>query len=118
MSKADDETKTNEVFRIVAMWIALGAASVLILGYIYFIVKAFDPDIIRNQLKQQPRVTFGIPLAGFVAYCLVTLLKIGSGPIEFEVLGFKFRGSSGPIVLWVLCFLAITLAMKMLWVNV
>jgi len=76
MSKADDETKTNEVFRIVAMWIALGAASVLILGYIYFIVKAFDPDIIRNQLKQQPRVTFGIPLAGFVAYCQLLFLKL------------------------------------------
>jgi hypothetical protein len=48
----------------------------------------------------------------------VSLLKVTSGPIEFEAIGFKFRGASGPIVLWVFCFLSIAVAFHLLWPNV
>jgi hypothetical protein len=40
------------------------------------------------------------------------------GPIEFEAFGFKLRGASGPIVLWVFCFLSIAAAFQLLWRNV
>ena len=57
----------------------------------------------------------GVPMSAVTAFCIVSLLKVTNGPIEFEALGFKFRGASGPIVLWVLCFLAIVVAFRVLW---
>jgi hypothetical protein len=59
--------------------------------------------------------TVGLPSAAIAALCLVLFLESASGPIEFEGLGFKFKGASGPIVLWVFCFLAITAAIRLLW---
>jgi hypothetical protein len=35
--------------------------------------------------------------------------------IEFEAAGFKFRGASGPVVLWIFCYLAIVTSIKLLW---
>jgi hypothetical protein len=59
----------------------------------------------------------GTPMSAVTAFCIVSLLKVTSGPIEFEALGFKFRGASGPIVLWVLCFLSVVAAFHLLWSN-
>ena len=60
----------------------------------------------------------GTPLSAMTSYCLVSLLKVTNGPIEFEAAGFKFRGASGPIVLWLFCFLAIGAVFHLLWGNV
>lgn len=65
--------------------------------------------------QQHFAATIGLPAAALVALCIVLFLEHTSGTIEFEGLGFKFKGASGPIVLWVLCFLAIAGAVKLLW---
>ena len=57
----------------------------------------------------------GLPFASVGSLFLVLLLRYSAGPIEFEGLGFKFKGASGPIVMWVLCFLATVSAIKLLW---
>ena len=57
----------------------------------------------------------GTPMSAVAAFCIVSLLKVTSGPIEFEAFTFKFRGASGPIVLWVFCFLAIVASFRLLW---
>jgi uncharacterized membrane protein len=57
----------------------------------------------------------GLPAAALAALCLVLVLEVKSGPIEFEGFGFKFRGASGEVILWVICFLAIATAIKLLW---
>jgi len=59
--------------------------------------------------------TIGLPLSGLASLSLVLFLKYSTGPLEFEGLGFKFKGASGPVVLWVLCFLSIAGAIKLLW---
>jgi hypothetical protein len=51
------------------------------------------------------------------ALCLVIVLENTSGPIEFEGLGFGFKGASGPLVLWCLCFLVMTAAIKAVWAT-
>jgi len=43
------------------------------------------------------------------------VFRTTEGQIKFDALGFHFEGASGPIVMWVICFLAITLAIKVLW---
>ena len=53
---------------------------------------------------------------GVAALFIVMVCKIFTGDkLSFSALGFKFEGASGPVVLWVLCFLAITLAIFTLW---
>jgi hypothetical protein len=60
----------------------------------------------------------GTPMSAITAYCIVSLLKVTNGAIEFECLGFKFKGASGPIILWLLCFLATAFAFHSLWSDV
>jgi len=57
----------------------------------------------------------GLPFAGFLAYFIVGTLENVRGNIEFEAVGIKFSGASGPIVLWVLVFLAIVIAIRLIW---
>jgi len=57
----------------------------------------------------------GLPAAAAASFVVVLLLRNTEGPIEFEGLGFKFKGASGPVVLWVFVFLAIAAAIRMLW---
>jgi hypothetical protein len=67
-------------------------------------------------IQKQYAATLGIPLCVVSSVCVVLLLKATAGPIEFEALGFKFRGASGPLVLWIFCFLAMIFALKLLWI--
>lgn len=60
----------------------------------------------------------GTPMSAVTAFCIVSLLKVTNGPIEFELSpAFKFHGASGPIILWVLCFLSIVFGFHLLWSN-
>ncbi len=34
---------------------------------------------------------------------------------RMEAFGFKFRGASGPVVLWIFCFLAVIFGVYLLW---
>jgi hypothetical protein len=57
-----------------------------------------------------------VPFAGYASLALVWLLESLSGqPIEFKAIGFEFKGPAAPIVMWVLCFLAIVVAIGVTW---
>ena len=67
-------------------------------------------------VKEHFAAVVGLPMAAAGAFVVVVLLKQGTKePIEFEGLGFKFRGPSGLVVLWLMCFLGIALGIKLLW---
>src|SRR6266481_6820111 len=51
-------------------------------------------------------VTMGIPCSALGAVILCTLFRTIEGRVKFGGLGFTFEGAAGPIVMWVLCFLA------------
>ena len=76
----------------------------------------YDPRLYNLALEHVP-ATAGLPLAALASLAIVICLRTTNGPIEFEGVGFKFRGASGPIVMWVVCFLAITVAIKLLWIE-
>jgi hypothetical protein len=59
--------------------------------------------------------TIGLPCAAAASFTIVSLFRTTEGKITFQALGFKFEGASGPIIMWVLCFLAITTAIRILW---
>jgi hypothetical protein len=66
-------------------------------------------------LKDHYAAIVGLPAAASVSFILVVLLRQTDGPIEFEGLGFKFRGASGQVAMWVICFLAFAVAIKLCW---
>lgn len=57
----------------------------------------------------------GLPGAAFASLWFVTFLEQTRGQIEIKIHWFEFKGASGPIILWVIGFLAITGAIAMLW---
>lgn len=57
----------------------------------------------------------GLPAAAVGALFLVLVLRMASGPIEVDIGALKFKGAAAPIVFWLLCFLAMASAIKMLW---
>lgn len=80
-------------------WISLGT------------VRLISAEVLRDHFA----AVVGLPMAGILALWVVTILRSQTGPIEFEAMGFKLRGASGPVILWVVCFLAIALAIRLLW---
>jgi hypothetical protein len=60
-------------------------------------------------------VIFGLPGAALVSFILVIVFEVHFDKIDGVFSILKFRGASGPIILWVLCFLSIVSAMKLLW---
>ena len=94
-----------------ASWIVVSGAALFTAIYLGILVLRDYDAIIREHFA----ATVGLPLAGIASFCIVYVLQHSSGAIEFEVLSLKFKGASGPIVFWVLCFLGMALAIKLLW---
>jgi hypothetical protein len=56
-------------------------------------------------------------MAAALSYILVTLLPTNSGRVQFQALGIKLSGPAGQIVLWMVCFIVIAAAIRLLWQN-
>jgi hypothetical protein len=89
--------------KTVAQWAALIGGGVFAGSFIVGGAASmlYDPELYRVALEHMP-ATIGLPSAALAALCIVIVLENTSGPIEFEGLGFRFKGASGPVVLWCL----------------
>ncbi len=87
------------------------ATVVILSGILSLAPSGFLMEIVKAHFA----ATVGLPVAAVFSVFLVVVLQQASGPVKFEGLGFKFEGTSGQVVLWVLCFLAIACAIKLLW---
>jgi hypothetical protein len=109
---------TDEGIKQIARWIALFGVSFAsffaLCAFIY--IFASDISLLRQLIQDNPQAIIGLPVAALNSYCLVIFLEASSGPIEFEALSFKFRGASGPLVLWIFVFLAMVAGIKILWI--
>jgi hypothetical protein len=87
-------------------WIVLGLS--LIFGYRIYWDAPIDPSFVPFMC-----VGFGV----IVAFAIVISLSYVAGELEFELPGFKAKGASGPIILWVICFLAILFGFYIMGVS-
>ena len=115
-ASAGEAADTQRLPGITGLAIFIGAA----IATIAFLVAIAKHSLrhgnwVSEIVKEHFAATIGLPLAAIGALCVVLLLGFTEGPIEFSALGFSFSGAAGPIVFWVLCFLAIALAIKILW---
>jgi len=108
-----DETRLRKL----VTWVTLTVTGIFVLGtpVIFLYLGTTSPNW-QPFFKDHFRALVGVPEAVGAALILVIILRAAAGPIEFEApFGFKFKGASGPLVLWVLCFLAIAAALWRLW---
>jgi hypothetical protein len=110
-----DETSANEKIASFAFKISvLGSFLWCILGLIVIYgVRVYFNSPIHPSFVPFIGVTFGV----IVAFAIVLTLKYTNGDIEFKLFGNELRGASGPIVLWVVCFLAIVYGLYLLGIT-
>ena len=107
--------KLDERFRFVIGWAFVILALLLaLIALAWWLAVDWNAPYLVSKIDQQFNVVIGVPVSIAAALMIVLFLRTTDGPIEFEVLGFKFKGASGPIVLWVLVFLSIVAAIKVL----
>jgi hypothetical protein len=113
-----DSSSPPSLVRQVVTWLCVASGPALA-GITFF-------PIIRAALQQQQwllaifrqhyAAIFGLPSAALLSFILVVVFEARFDNIEMEIANLvKFRGASGPIILWVLCFLSIASAIKLLW---
>jgi hypothetical protein len=73
-----------------------------------------DPDFVDFILRNYA-VFFILPYIGCLAYFIVVTLEVTRGPVEVEVGTVKIKGAGGPILFWVIIFVAVTSVIKMFW---
>ncbi len=103
-------------------WFGIGVriAAFIILASIIgallaFVIGQWNNPEIRAIVTAHLQAAIGLPVAGVFAFLVVALFRTTEGRIRFEVLGLKFDGAAGPIIMWVFCFLAITVSIRLLW---
>jgi hypothetical protein len=99
-------------------WVVFSLVVLILLGlmgaWLRVVVTGFE-DAKGPFVLQHYAVIVGLPVAGVFSFIVVYLFKQTSGPVEFEAFTLKFRGAAGPVILWILCFLATAAAIKALW---
>lgn len=122
-NNSDDNEKKHDGFeedlKGIAKFFVLVGAFLLGGGYLLFAFIALwskSQSIIDIALLHTP-IVFGLPSAVLISLWVVVFLENTSGPIEFEALGIKFKGASGPVILWVIGMLSISIAIKLLWLG-
>jgi hypothetical protein len=113
----DDQDKAaDNVLAIISRWVVVVLFFLFVAGVTWsFGYGGVNPDVFRIVVLENFAASVGLPAAAAAALFIVLVLKVTSGPIEFEGLGFRFKGASGPIVLWVMCFLSMVFGIKALW---
>ena len=108
-------TESQERALSFLIFLLIVLAFVALVGtWLTLVIVSFDE--VRTALLIEHYVAIvGLPAAGAAAFVLVFLFRQTSGPIEIEAFGTKFRGATGPLVLWNLCFLSMAAAIKMVW---
>jgi hypothetical protein len=94
--------------------IAISAVLICAIFYVLFLMVEWTSEWTKVALEHF-RVTVWLPIAAALAFFVVAFFETTAGRIQFEFLGFKFAGASGPILMWILCFLSVVFAVRTLW---
>jgi hypothetical protein len=93
----------------------LAILALFVIALATLLITQWNSPEVHAMVMQRFPVIVGLPAAGIFAYVLVSLFEITSGNVEFSVLGMKLKGAAGPVLMWVICFIAIVFAIHLLW---
>ncbi len=113
------DNRTDIVLNIILKWTAvLFFISMVVLVSIYSMGSLLEISWIEIRDEPLAVAIAYVTFSSSLALLLVLLLNYTLGPIEFNGLGFSFKGASGPVILWVLCFLAIIAGLSIIYESV
>jgi hypothetical protein len=70
----------------------------------------------NDMVKQHFVSTVWLPAAVVTSLTVVLILRTMEGDIALKFSKeFELRGASGPIIMWVICFLTLVLAVRLTW---
>jgi hypothetical protein len=110
LGREDDNRVLKLITTAFFVFILVGTA-------IFYVIAVISPILeLPYSYNISPGTEKFVSVSFAVAIALLVVLSLSyvAGPIEFEALGFKFRGASGPVVLWVMCFLALVIGLYVL----
>src|SRR5262245_37516985 len=98
-------------------WIAAVSGVVIMVGIFCLMVNFYArrPAILEEVAKTHFRAIMGTPMAIMTSLATVTFLRVTAGSLEFKAFGFELKGASGPVVLWIVTYLAIVAGIVALW---
>jgi hypothetical protein len=100
----------------VASWTSVILVALMSLAYFGIICWRGYADHAWLKITQEHfAAVVGLPAAAVGSLFLVLVVQWTEGPIEVELGAVKFKGAAAPIVFWILCFMAMAWAIKMLW---
>jgi hypothetical protein len=105
----------SELLRRVMGWAIVIAGTGFILWFGYAIFFGSLESVVFGMAQQHYATVVGVPCCGLGALFIVLLLRNVAGAIQVKILGLELKGASGPIIMWILCFLTLTLAMMKTW---
>jgi hypothetical protein len=100
---------------IAIRYVALGFLLIFLFALLRLLFGEWHNPNFRTLVFQYFRVVIGLPAAGVFAFLIVALFQSTTGPIKVDMIGFKFEGAAGPIVMWIITLLAITISITALW---
>jgi hypothetical protein len=106
------------IARRVIVWAAIVGTAFLAAVGIYPITRALleNDGWVSAVIQKHFAAIVGLPAAAALAFLIVITFEARFDAIEMEFFGIvKFKGASGPIVLWVFCFLTMACCIRMLW---
>lgn len=107
----DDASRRNAL----AVWLALVLlALILLLGLALAYFGLSDRTIRPGVLSTLTRA-YALVAAAVGSFTVVAILKQAyGGPLTFKGLGFEFQGASGPVIMWLICYLGIVASFRMM----
>lgn len=115
MTTTPSDSPESEVRRSIAPLVSGLIALACYLVFIGLSLFHWNGGWIMDMLHNHYVFFVGLPFAALVAHFLVGTLENTRGEIQFEAGGVKFKGASGPIIMWVIVFLALTISFAVAW---
>ena len=106
----------------VSKWVAIAGTWALAAYFFGFLVyhsaktTSGEGSWMLTVIRRHFAGTITVPLSAISSACIVLLLGTATGgDLSFEAGLVHFKGASGPVTLWLVCFVAMVLAVKLLW---
>jgi hypothetical protein len=116
----EDTLGSGEIYE--KLWrIAIGVGSIIFVSaFVHlgakYARKEMGAERWTNFFEDRFSFVVGIPMSAVTAFGLVVYFEITSqGPIEISLWGLVLKGPAGPLMMWVVVFLAIVLGINVLW---
>ena len=89
----------------------------MLLFWAIVLVPAFiRPNDWRSEVaRNHPITVAGIPIAGCTSFLVIAFYGAVAGPIKISIWGIQIEGAGGPVIIWVICLLALAFAARLTW---